>query len=46
MKELILLLALFPPFVAKELVAKVTTLHPERRDNVLFGCAEGLILAL
>src|SRR5215218_8877706 len=32
--------------VAKEPVAKVTTLHPERGDDVLFGCAEDLILAL
>jgi hypothetical protein len=32
--------------VAEQPVAKVTTLHPERRDDVLFGCAEGLILAL
>jgi hypothetical protein len=32
--------------VAEEPVAKVTTLHPERGDDVLFGSAEGLILAL
>src|SRR5215217_8312611 len=32
--------------VAEEPVATITTLHPERGDDVLFGCAQGLILAL